>query len=182
MFKIFIEPVTPTSSPTTSNSSQPESKFVTQAPMKVAVSYAGETEARVKVISQLIHDNLTTPESPFPVFYAPNFQDELSGLNGMEKLLKIYRNASLVVVFLSANYNTSPFCEEEWRTIRTRFIYGKQREQRNRLLFVKLSEFNANELNLVPDDFYIDGLKYNDQEVADLIISRWRKVEKMPLQ
>jgi len=150
--------------------------------MKVAVSYAGETEARVKVISQLIHDNLTTPENPFPVFYAPKFQDELSGLNGMGKLLQIYRNASLVVVFLSAAYNKSPFCEEEWRAIRSRFIYGQQREQRDRLLFVKLNEFNADELRLVPDDFYIDGLKYNDQEVADLIISRWRKVEEMPLQ
>ncbi len=150
--------------------------------MKVAVSYAGETEARVKVISELIHDNLTTPESPAPVFYAPNFQGELSGLNGMEKLLKIYRNASLVVVFLSAAYNKSPFCEEEWRTIRTRFIYGEQRHQRDRLLFVKLSEFNAEKLNLVPDDFWIDGLKYNDQEVADMIINRWRQVETMPLQ
>ena len=123
-----------------------------------------------------------TPDNPFPVFFAPNFQDELCGLNGMEKLLKVYRNASLVVVFLSADYNKSPFCEEEWRTIRTRFIYGKQRKQRSRLLFVKLNKFNAEKLNLVPDDFYIDGLKVNDEEIAGEIIKRWRKVEQMPLQ
>jgi hypothetical protein len=177
-----IEPVTPINQLPSSVASPPRFDFVTKKPMKVAVSYAGEKEDRVKVISQLIHDNLATPRSPFPVFYAPNFQDELPGLNGMEKLLNVYRNASLVVVFLSAAYEKSPFCEEEWRAIRNRFIYGKDREQRERLLFVKLSDFESDKLNLVADDFYIDGLKMDDENVADLIVSRWRKVENLFIQ
>ncbi|CAF1150981.1 unnamed protein product [Adineta steineri] len=178
----LTRPVTPATLPSSPISSQARFNFVTENPMKVAVSYAGETESRVTVISKLIHDKLSTPESPFPVFYAPNFQDELAGFNGMKKLLKIYRKASLVVVFLSTTYHTSPFCEEEWRTIRNRFIYAEKEEERKRLLFVKLTDYNAEELNLVSDDFYIDGLKMNDQQVADLIVSRWRKLEKPAIQ
>jgi hypothetical protein len=149
--------------------------------MKVAVSYAGEIETRVKAITQLVHDKLATPQSPFPVFYAPNYQDELAGLDGMGKLLRIYRNASLVIVFLSAAYSKSPYCYEEWKTIKQCFIYDKPARQRDCLLFVKLSDYDAKELNLVGGDFYINGLKMNDQ-VADLIVSRWRKVENLPIQ
>ena len=149
--------------------------------MKVAVSYAGVTDDRVKAISQLIHEDLQTPNSPSPVFYAPKLQDEIAGLNGMEKLLHVYRQASLVVVFLSTAYHQSPYCMEEWRTIKNRFMY-EQKDHSERLLFVKLSDYDPKELSLVASDFYIDGLRYNDREVADWIITRFRKVGKIPDQ
>ncbi|UJR08767.1 hypothetical protein I4U23_013023 [Adineta vaga] len=179
MLSVTNGPVTLISD-TSSSSPQQQSIFVTQNPMKVAVSYAGETEARVRQITQLIHNSLTTSESPYPVFFARDFQDELVGLNGMAKLLKIYRTASLVVVFLSITYHQSPFCREEWRAIRNYYMYGEGRSQTEKLFFVKLSDYNAEELNLVSDDFYLDGLTMDDQHIADLIISRWRKIEQLP--
>lgn len=150
--------------------------------MKVALSYSGETEDRVGAISRIIQNDLHTPQSPNSVFYVPDFQDELTGLDGMQKLLKIYRNASLVVVFLSTNYSKSPFCIEEWRSIKERFMYGEGRNQLERLFFVKLTDFDAQELNLVSDDFYIDGLNMDNQQIADQILSRWRKIRNTPRQ
>jgi hypothetical protein len=148
--------------------------------MKIAVSYAGKTKDRVEIISGLIHDTLTTPQSPFPVFYAPNFQGQLSGYNATDTLLDIYGNASLVVVFLSSAYTKSSYCQDEWRRIRERFVHGAGRTQHRRLIFVKLNEFNRKKLNLTRDDFFIDALKHDDQQIANMIIGRWREVGKLP--
>lgn len=146
--------------------------------MKIAVSYAGQTKDRVEIISQLIHNTLTTPQSPCPVFYAPNFQGQLSGYNATDTLLDIYDNASLVVVFLSRAYTQSSHYQDEWRRIRERFVHRRgQRTQRQRLIFIKLNKFNLKKLNLTHDDFFIDGLKYDDKEIADMIIERWKELE-----
>ncbi|CAF3337393.1 unnamed protein product [Rotaria sp. Silwood2] len=51
---------------------------VLQNPVKIAFSYRQETNDRVKVISALVHDRITTPDFPKPVFYAPNFQAALA--------------------------------------------------------------------------------------------------------
>jgi len=132
----------------------------------------------VKVISQLIHDNITTMEFPNPVFYAPNFQAEIARLDGIRILQRIYQRADLVVVFLSDNYHNSRFCYNEWRAIQDRFFVGCQDQRSERLLLVRLGDFAAGELGLFADDFYIDGMAMNDEVIADIIVSRWRQVEQ----
>ena len=51
---------------------------VTANPMRVALSYHSETDARVKVISQMVHDNITTSEYPNPVFLRSQFSKRSS--------------------------------------------------------------------------------------------------------
>jgi hypothetical protein len=167
-----------TASPTELNSSQTQSHVAMLNPMRVALSYHGETNERVKVISQLIHDNITTLEFPNPVFYAPNFQTEIAGLNGIKTLQRIYQRADLVVVFLSNTYHNSRFCYNEWRAIQDRFFVGCQDQRSERLLLVRLGNFAAGELNLFADDFYIDGMTMRDEVIAEIIVSRWRQVEQ----
>jgi hypothetical protein len=147
--------------------------------MRVALSYQSETNDRVKVISQLIHDNITTLEFPDPVFYAPNFQTEIAGQDGINTLQRIYQRADLVVVFLSPTDHNSPFSYNEWRAIRARFFVGCQDQQRERLLLVRIGQFQADALGLFADDFYIDGNTMSDEVIADIIVSRWRQVERL---
>ncbi|CAF1193976.1 unnamed protein product [Rotaria sordida] len=170
----------PVSSPSSAfNSPTASHPFITRNPMQIALSYNSETNDRIKEISQLIHDSLTTPDCPHPVFYAPNFDDELAVRNGDKVLERIYRRAALVVVFLSTNYHNSQFCYDEWRTIKSRFFVGCNDAEDERLLLVKLSDFNADELSIHPTDFYIDGTDKTDQRLAELIVRRWHKVAQL---
>ena len=147
--------------------------------MRVAISYHGETNDRVKAISQMVHDNITTLEFPDPVFYAPNFQTEIAVFDGIKTLQRIYQQAELVVVFLSNTYHNSRFCYHEWRAIKDRFFVGCDDQEPERLLLVRLGDFNARELSLFADDFYIDGTAMNDEVIAEIIVSRWRQVEQL---
>jgi hypothetical protein len=45
-------------------------------------------------------------------------------------------------------------------------------------VLAKFGDYNSDALGLMASDFYIDGRKKDDKEVADLIISRFCKVEK----
>jgi hypothetical protein len=179
----LVDQTTPILSPSYSNASPQRSSFHIDNPMPVALSYAGETEVRVQEITRQIQTALSAPNSPPPVFFAPDFQDELAQIDAMGILQNIYRNAALVVVFLSSAYPDSRYCHGEWRTITDRFFLGRQhQEQKKRLVLVKFGDYNSNALGLVAGDFYIDGTTKNDKEVADLIISRFRKVEKLSTQ
>lgn len=165
--------------PAAPNSPRTPPGLIAANPARVALSYHGETNERVKVISQLIHDNIATLEFPNPVFYAPNFQTEIAGLDGIRTLQRIYQRADLVVVFLSNNYHNSPFTFNEWRAIRDRFFVGCNEQQHQRLLLVRLGDFAAGELGLVRDDFYIDGGTTSDEDIADIIVSRWHQAEQL---
>ncbi|CAF1125156.1 unnamed protein product [Rotaria sordida] len=177
---IALVSITTVSSPSSAfNSPTASHPFITRNPMQIALSYNSETNDRIKEISQLIHDSLTTPDCPHPVFYAPNFEDELAVRNGDKVLERIYRRAALVVVFLSTNYHNSQFCYDEWRTIKSRFFVGCNDAEDERLLLVKLSDFNADELSIHPTDFYIDGTDKTDQRLAELIVRRWHKVAQL---
>ena len=94
---------------------------------------------------------------------------------------RIYHRAELVVVFLSSTYHNSRFCYNEWRAIRNRFFVGFEDQQRERLLLVRLGDFVPNALGLFADDFYIDGITTSDEDIADIIVSRWRQVEHMEI-
>ncbi|CAF1115208.1 unnamed protein product [Rotaria sordida] len=164
---------------TTTAASSSRTSVVLQNSMKIAFSYRQETNDRVKVISELVHNQIATPDSPQPVFYAPNFQAALALIDGGKVLRRIYEGASLVVVFLSPTYHNSRFCYQEWRAIKNRFMIGGDDHEYERLLLIKLGDFDATKLGLYDDDFYIDATKLNDEEVAGIIMERWHLVKKI---
>jgi hypothetical protein len=43
---------------------------------------------------------------------------------------------------------------------------------------VKLGQYDMEQLGLVDGDFYIDGLRKSNEEIAELIKLRWELVEK----
>lgn len=177
VIKYFAGQTTPTPSLSNSNSS-----FHTDNPFSVALSYSGKTEGRVKRIKKQIH-NISKVDAPLSVFFAPDFQDELAQIDGMRILEKIYREAQLVVVFLSNAYPESDFCYGEWRIISDRFFGGQKAEQQKKcLLLVKFTNGNFKYLGLVKNDFYIDGTTKSNKEISKIIVRRFEKVSKLPVQ
>jgi hypothetical protein len=175
---VIVYIIEPASLLTPSISLQSRPSPIVQNVKEIAVSYRyKDTNRRVKAIVELIPS--TSHNNPIPVFYAPKYQARIAGLNGIKKLQSIYRQAALVVVFLSPNYHISPFCYNEWRAIKDRFLVGCKDQQRERLLLVKLGDFDANELELVADDFPIDGTKMSNKDVADIILERWHIAEQL---
>ena len=50
------------------------------------------------MVSELIHQNIATSDSPHPVFFASDFQDELAQVDGIKILQEIIENSDYEVI------------------------------------------------------------------------------------
>ena len=120
---------------------------------------------------------MISPQCPHPVFFDGDFQHEICRLNGQTHLHSIYRQAKMVVVFLSPTYTDSRYCTGEWRTIAQRFLSTMKNKEVTQLLLVKLGEYDMQQLNLVDGDFAVNGERMTNEQIALLIKDRWDCVE-----
>lgn len=146
--------------------------------MKVAVSYSSRQRKRVLKIVRILQERMKTPECPQPVFFDQDFQHEICRLNGGNHLLSIYRQAQLVIVFLSPTYADSKYCCDEWRTIANRFLSDPKNKEATQLLLIKLGKYDMEQLGLVDRDFALNGIRRTNEEIAEIIFRRWESVEK----
>jgi hypothetical protein len=115
---------------------------------------------------------------PLSLFLDQDFQHETCRLNGLSHLLSIYRRAQLVIVFLSPSYTESKYCSGEWRTISQRFLSNRKNKEATQLLLVKLGKYELEQLDLVENDFAVNGMRMSNEQIADIIFRRWRIVEE----
>lgn len=153
------------------------SAFVTENPMKIAISYSGKERKRVLRITRIIQDRLKTPECPDPVFIDQDYQHEICQVNGHNYVCAIYDRAHLVAVFLSPTYHESTHCTGEYRTIVDRFITNTKFKNIKQLLLIKLGEYDKT-LGLSTRDFPVDGTRRSNKDIAEIILKRWNAVEK----
>ncbi|UJR20142.1 hypothetical protein I4U23_023274 [Adineta vaga] len=169
---LISESSTP-STPVDSNSA-----FVTENPMKIAISYSGKERKRVLNITRIVQGRLKTPDCPEPVFIDQDYQHEVCQVNGHNYVCAIYDQAHLVVVFLSPSYQDSTHCTGEWRTIVDRFITDTRYKNVKQLLLIKLGDYDAKTLGLSKRDFPLDGTRITNTDIAEIILNRWDAVEK----
>jgi hypothetical protein len=155
-----------------------KSAFVTENVMKLAVSYSGKERRRVLKITRILQSRLKTAECPHPVFFDQDFQHEICRLNGLSHLLSIYRQAQLVIVFLSPTYTDSRYCSGEWRTIAQRFLSNRKNKEATQVLLIKLGQYDMEQLDLVDSDFSVNGMRMSNEEIANTILRRWEIVEE----
>jgi hypothetical protein len=169
---------TPSNNPIAAAPTIEKSVFATENVMKIAISYSSKDRKRVLTITRILQQELRTPECPDPVFFDRDFQHEVCRLNGLSHLLSIYRKAQMVIVFLSPTYTDSRYCSGEWRTIAQRFLTIRKNKEATQLLLIKLGEYEMEQLDLVDNDFPINGLRISNDEIAALILRRWQLIEK----
>lgn len=132
---------------------------------KVALSFPGERRAYVEKVANVLAENLGRDE----VFYDKFYQAELARPNLDVLLQRIYRrNADLVVIFLSADYDRKEWCGLEWRAIRDLL---KERQD-DAIMLVRFD--TAPIEGLFGIDGYIDAESYSSTEMAKAILTRIR--------
>ncbi|CAF1274334.1 unnamed protein product [Adineta steineri] len=151
---------------------------VTEAPMKIAISYSSAHRERVYKITDMVKESVKTSECPDPVFIDRDFQYELCRLNGREHFNNIYKQAHLVVVFLSSSYTQSYHCMMEWREIFDKFTPTGMNNDPLQLLLVKVGDYDMEKLDLKRSDYPLDATRFNDAEVAEIITKRSVLVEE----
>jgi len=136
---------------------------ITTHTFDVALSFPGETRALVEQIAMEIERML----GPNSYFYDNNYVSQLARPSLDTLLQDIYRNRSrLVVVFLSADYQTKDWCGIEFRAIRE-IILERQNE---RIMFVRMDDGPVD--GVFKTDGYIDGRKYSPRDIAKFIQER----------
>lgn len=150
---------------------------LTPNPVKISLSYHDETITRVRSISRRLRECIKLPNNSDLIFDVPNAHANMSVLDRRIASNKVYKQAALVVVFLSPTYHDCKLCYNDWSAITDRFMVPPKDQQSKRLLLVKLDEFDANALGLFKFDFFLDAKDKTDEEVAELIVKRWRTIE-----
>ncbi len=146
--------------------------------MNMAVSYSNKERKRVLNITRILKKRMNESQYPLSLFLDQDFQHETCRLNGLSHLLSIYRRAQLVIVFLSPSYTESKYCSGEWRTISQRFLSNRKNKEATQLLLVKLGKYELEQLDLVENDFAVNGMRMSNEQIADIIFRRWRIVEE----
>lgn len=130
---------------------------------KVAFTFAGENRGYVEQVAI----DLEVKVGKGNLFYDNFFKAELARMDLDIYLQDIYHNKSeFIVVFLSKDYEEKEWCGLEWRSIRDLI----KRKESNRIILVKLSEFNLGGLFSI--DGYLDGTKNNPSIISELISRR----------
>ncbi|CAF1402081.1 unnamed protein product [Rotaria sp. Silwood1] len=155
------------------------SPSVSQHPVNVALSYHDETTTRVQIISELLRKHITMPDTSNLIFDLPTVHANMSIIDRRKTSKHIYKRAALVIVFLSPTYHDCNLCYNDWRAITDRFMAGWQDQQSQRLLLVKLGDFNADNLGLFADDWYLDAVNKSDEDVVNIIVDRWSMVQNL---
>ncbi|CAF1265054.1 unnamed protein product [Adineta steineri] len=152
---------------------------VTEAPMKIAISYSSAHRERVYKITDMVKENVKTLECPYPVFIDREFQHEICRPNGRQYFCTIYKQAHLVVVFLSSSYTKSVHCMAEWEEIFSRFYPVGMKSDPLQLLFIKVDKYDMEKLGLKDSDYPLDAIQQkNDEVIAEIIRQRWVLVEE----
>lgn len=129
----------------------------------VALSFSGAHREYVLEVANQLRQDL----GEHAVFYDNFYPSYLAKPNLDNILQRLYRRrASLVVVFLSANYKESKWCGIEWRAVQN-IIMEKQGDQ------LMLVRFDDHEIEGIFDqDGYIDARSHNPSELVRFIIER----------
>ncbi|CAF1116817.1 unnamed protein product [Rotaria sordida] len=155
------------------------SSSFSQNPVNVALSYHDEITTRVQIISELLQQRITTSNISNLIFDVPTVHANMSVLDRRKTSKDVYKRAALVVVFLSPTYHNCNLCYNDWRAITNRFMVGCKDQQCEKLLLVKLGEYNADALGLFADDYHLDAMDRSDEDVANIIVDRWRMIENL---
>lgn len=132
---------------------------------KVAFSFPGELRDYVRAVSDAVKGSLPVGS----VFYDDDFTAQLARPNLDNLLQTVYlRNADLIVVFLSADYERKMWCGIEWRAVRT-FINNRSDET---VMLVRAD--NAEIPGIFPHDGYIDMNRFPPEQVARFVLERIR--------
>lgn len=135
------------------------------------MSYASEQRPYVKKVVWALREDLARTA----IFYDKFYKAELVGLNLDSKLERIYHDdAELIVVFVSAAYETKQWCGLEWRAIRD--IIKRRRDQD----IVPLRFDDTEVPGLFSVDAYIDLKDRDPEEVADIIFDRLKLIRRGP--
>ncbi len=129
----------------------------------VALSFPGAKRDYVSIVASQLQASLGDNR----VFYDLFYQAHLAKPNLDILLQGIYKDrASLVVVFLSADYAKSDWCGLEWRAVRD-IIKAKSDDQ---LMFIRFDDEPVD--GTFGIDGYIDARKYPAEQTAKFIIER----------
>jgi hypothetical protein len=138
---------------------------VTNATFDVALSFPGEN----RFYAHAVADRLSLLLGRRRVFYDEYYKSQLARPNLDTLLQDIYNNRSrLVVVFLSATYQTKDWCGTEFKAIREIL---KQRDD-SKVMYVRHDAGHVE--GVFSTDGYIDAKMHTPVEVADLILERVR--------
>lgn len=131
----------------------------------VALSFPGEKRLYVSKVADTLRSILGKDR----LFYDFDYQSQLARPDLDILLQKIYRqNASLIVVFLCAEYSKKEWCGLEWRAIRD-IIKSKDIEK---IMIVRFDDADIEGLFSI--DGYINANKFTPNEVAEFILERVR--------
>jgi hypothetical protein len=138
---------------------------VEEMKFKVALSFPGEHRDYISTVATQLKKRLPLGS----VFYDKDFTSQLARPNLDTLLQRIYlNNSDLVVVFLSAEYETKQWCGLEWRAIRE-IIKNKSDHS------IMLMRFDDAQISgAFSIDGYVDLNEYTPIETARLIVERVR--------
>jgi hypothetical protein len=129
----------------------------------VALSFPGEARSLVEPIAIELERNI----GPNSYFYDNNYVSQLARPSLDTLLQDIYQNRSkLVVVFLSGDYQRKEWCGIEFRAIKEIIM---EREHK-KIMFVRMDDAAVD--GVFKTDGYIDGRKFNPEEIARFIQER----------
>ncbi len=132
---------------------------------QVALSFPGEDRGLVQDIASRLEQRL----GPNSVFYDLHYQAFLARPSLDTLLQKIYTNARLNIVFLSANYEKKRWCSGiEFRAIRE-IICNREHD---RIMFIRTGEGNVT--GVFNTDGWIDLREHSPDEIAFFIEQRAR--------
>ena len=135
---------------------------------RVALSFSGKENAFIAKVAGKLARTLGKKR----VFYYQNFLGELTRFNLDTYLQDLYRQADLIVVFLSAGYEASEFCGLEWRVVRE--LIKKRRDAQ--VMPIKFDDTDVPGLFSI--DGYLDARKHSPQKIAGYIEERLKSLEE----
>ncbi|MDR3715880.1 MAG: hypothetical protein P4L51_23950 [Puia sp.] len=130
---------------------------------KVAFSFPGE----VRPLVEQIMKELVKKMDPNDIFYDNHFKAYLARPNLDVLLGKIYtKQAKLIVVFLSKDYDRKPWPQLEYRRVRE-IIFN---QQDHKVMYIRIDDAPIE--GLLKTDGYIDANRHSAKEIADFIFLR----------
>ena len=128
---------------------------------RVALTFAGEQRSYVAEVAQHLAKQIGRKN----VFYDEWYSSSLAQADLDLRLIEIYRQADLVVPFLSADYEKKMWCRLEWRAVRSLLL-----ERRNDVMFCRFDEVEIPGLFL--QDGYLDLRRYDPLNLVRMILER----------
>ena len=142
---------------------------ITEAHFKVALSFPGESRDYVGKVAEELNHRL--PKGS--VFYDREFTAQLARPNLDTLLQGVYgKQADLVVVFLSSDYDKKEWCGLEWRAIREII----KRRDDHTVMFMRFDD--ATVPGVMSLDGYVDLRHHTPTEAEEFILERVRLAEQ----